>query len=158
MFLADSVPTQLGSAATVTANPENPQAAYQIANVPAEAPIQLMSGAYAGGGGFDLSIQDGSLVLEMTPQGGDQPSTTTVIGGGAGKVAKTNVIMPGQVQSGTGNSYSVTVYPNGRSKAGKDVTVTQLQITSSDTIPAGTWAWVTAEADGSYSMIVPTFL
>lgn len=61
-------------------------------------------------------------------------------------------VIPGQVTGGSGNSYQMTLYPNGYQAPDPDtgqgaltvnVTgVTQLQIVSTETIPAGTWAFV----------------
>lgn len=57
------------------------------------------------------------------------PTPTSTSGGG----------IPGQIQSGSGTSYQVKIFPNGLSKASKTVTATCLQIASSETIPVGTW-------------------
>jgi hypothetical protein len=62
------------------------------------------------------------------------------------------------VVSGSGDTYQVTVYPNGLSGATETVEVTQLQIDAAETIPAGTWAMVTQLADGAYTMQVPVWL
>lgn len=77
--------------------------------------------------------------------------TTTGGGSGAGVI---NILFPpdttddatlapfpfvGQVVSGSGSSYSLTIYPYGTSGTGYTVSATQLQIDGSETINAGTW-------------------
>lgn len=66
--------------------------------------------------------------------------------------------VPGKILSGSGSSYTVELYANGPSKAStKEVTVTQLQIDSGETIPAGTWTFVSQIGDGHF-MQVPVWL
>jgi hypothetical protein len=72
-------------------------------------------------------------------------------GGGGGGI-------PGEVVSGSGDTYTVTIYPNGLLGTTENVTVTQLQIDAGETIPAGTWAIVTQMGDGEYAMVVPVWL
>ena len=60
----------------------------------------------------------------------------------------------GKVQSGSGNTYTVQTFSNGPSKAAdsKTVSVTILQIASTEDIPNGTWIGpisTTTDADGN---------
>lgn len=48
--------------------------------------------------------------------------------------------IPAQIVSGSGNTYTCTLFPNGHEEDGVQVEgVRQLQIDSSETIPAGSW-------------------
>ena len=68
-----------------------------------------------------------AMKLGLTPEFGVGNS-----GGGGG--------LMGVVQSGTGNTYVVTLYPNGPGfPPGGDVTVKVPQIAESEQIPQGTW-------------------
>lgn len=75
-------------------------------------------------------------------------------GGGGGGSGTINILFPpapsddstlapfpfiGQVISGTGSTYSLTIYPYGTSGTGYTRSATQLQIDASETINAGTW-------------------
>jgi hypothetical protein len=73
--------------------------------------------------------------------------TVTSIGGGG---------IPGQIVGGTGLIYQVRLYPNG-STPGNLVTVRQLSIAAGETIPPGTWTFVT-KIGGQYFMQVPVWL
>jgi hypothetical protein len=98
-----------------------------------------------------ISVQGDQLIF-TNPDG--QTS-----GGGAsvgGTAAPT--CFPGLVVSGSGSDYLVNIYPNGIGNAAVEVTVTQLQIDPSQTIPPGTAALVTKTTDGSYYMQVPVWL
>jgi hypothetical protein len=66
-----------------------------------------------------------------------------VVGGGGG--------IPGVVVSGTGDTYQVLL------RDGRTVTVTQLQIDPTATIPAGSAAFVTLY-QGAFVMLVPVWL
>jgi len=95
---------------------------------------------------FNISINPSTG--ELTSDAENQPPP---------KKSVSSSSMPGQVVSGGGSSYLCTVYPNGSAGAAITVNVEQLQIDSSETIPAGTWAIVTKNGN-SYSMQVPVFV
>ncbi len=54
----------------------------------------------------------------------------------------TRTTIPGKIGSGSGNEYSVFIYPAGIDGVDKSVTVKQLQINGSEVIPADTWTMV----------------
>jgi hypothetical protein len=95
----------------------------------------------------DIVFQDGQL--QAQPVDGSPSS--------APPKPPVPAVMPGVVQGGSGDTYSVTVYPKGTGAAGQTVTVKQLQINSVETIPAGTWALVTKNG-GAYTMQVNVWL
>jgi hypothetical protein len=65
--------------------------------------------------------------------------------------------MPGQVLSGSGNTYQVRVYPDGLGAAGQVVTVRQLQIAAGQSIPGQPWTIVSKTTDGKYYMQIPVW-
>lgn len=72
-------------------------------------------------------------------------------------------VYPGRVVSGAADTYVVAIYKNGFTGTPTNVTVKQLQIDITDTIPPNTWALVAegSKADGTgveYTMQVPVFL
>lgn len=76
-------------------------------------------------------------------------------------IQRTRVVCPGVVVSGSGDTYRVRLYPNGLndgSSGGSTLTVTakQLQIASTEAIPAGTWAlvWRYTESEVELAQIV----
>ncbi len=105
---------------------------------------------------FDLMIDaSGDLVVERSDgEGGSESSDNAT----DPEVATSTATFPGKVLSGTGTSYEVEIYPSGLSGDTETVTVTQLQIDASETIPADTWAMVSQQADGTYTMQVPVWL
>jgi hypothetical protein len=79
------------------------------------------------------------------------PAATAQTSSGGGGI-------PGKVLSGSGSTYSVALYENGPASAStKTVTVTQLQIATGETIPAGTWA-IVAKTKTVYSMQAAVWL
>lgn len=67
-------------------------------------------------------------------------------------------VFPGEVVSGSGNTYLVDLYENGPSSPStKTVTVTQLQIHEDSDVPAGTWVMVALNGS-QYSMQVPVWV
>lgn len=72
-------------------------------------------------------------------------TTITSVSGGGG--------IPGEIISGSGNTYQVDIYRNGLSGSATRVSVRQLQIGSGETIPAGTWTMVSQLADGYYMQV-----
>ncbi len=104
------------------------------------------------GGSFDVLIDaSGDLITRGVEEDGDAPADETA------EVSATSTF-PGKVVSGSGATYSVDIYQNGLSQTATRVTVTQLQIDASETIPADTWATVTRQSDGSYFMQVPVWM
>jgi hypothetical protein len=85
------------------------------------------------------------------------PNTVQGPAGGQEQQQPSASAFPGVVLSGSGNNYSMKVYPNGLGGPSQTATVTQLQIDPSEAIPAGTWALVSF-AGGNYSMQVTTWL
>ena len=79
------------------------------------------------------------------PQRGRGEQPTQGGGGGGG--------LPGQVTSGSGSTYQVTVYRQGLAGPGESVSVRQLSIASDESIDAGTWVIVvqTTADDGTVS-------
>ena len=66
---------------------------------------------------------------------------------------------PGTVTGGSGTTYQMDVFPFGLAGGvSKNVTVLQLQIDGSDTLPVGTKAMVSKMADGQYVMQVAVYL
>lgn len=94
--------------------------------------------------------QDGQVAssLAITPQGitTDDGSGPIPIGAGGGG-------LPGSIVSGTGNTYLVNL----TGPPAKTVTVTQLQIDPSATIPAGT-SVIVYQVGTKYVMLVPVWL
>jgi hypothetical protein len=70
----------------------------------------------------------------------------------AKKSSPPRVVFMGQIQSGGGQKYKVQL------DTGDTVDVTQMQISNSAAIPAGTFALVLKLADDSYVMQVPVWL
>jgi hypothetical protein len=96
---------------------------------------------------FIISLNsDGQFVVNEQP----------MVGGGGGSAAATS--FPGQIVSGSGNSYVVAIYALGLSQPPRNVNVTQLEIDPGDAIPAGSWATVSRAADGTFFMQVPVWL
>lgn len=90
---------------------------------------------------------DGDLAItkrdKSTPSVAGAASAGTSTGGGG---------TPCKVVSGSGSTYTVTLYPDGSTgEAGSNVTATQMQIASGETIPAGSWGFVT-KLGSSYFM------
>ncbi len=69
-----------------------------------------------------------------------------------------NSVFAGKITGGSGTSYSVDVYLGGTGSTPTSATVTQLDIDSSETIPANTWALIVRQGNGSYVMQVPVIL
>jgi hypothetical protein len=92
----------------------------------------------------DISISGGNLVF--TPTGATPSSTSS-------SAPATASSFPGKVISGSGSTYTVAIYEAGPAGGSRNVSVTQLQISSSETIPANTWAIVTKNGS-AYSMQV----
>lgn len=68
------------------------------------------------------------------------------------------VVFVGQVSSGgPGNTYQVTIYPDGPTKTGTLVTCTQLSIANTETIPQFTWT-IVVKVGSDYLMQVPVWL
>ena len=72
-------------------------------------------------------------------------------GGGGGRV------MLGQVTSGSGSSYVVTVYPNGTAAAGESVAATVPQIAADERVPAGAFVYVIRNPDGTHEFQPPVY-
>ena len=67
------------------------------------------------------------------------PSTQTVpVKDGKIQIPAADAVFMGTVVSGSGDTYQVTIYPNGRSQPGQTVTATVPQIATGETVPAGT--------------------
>ncbi len=66
-------------------------------------------------------------------------------GGGTGGGA-----IPGIVTGGSGDTYTMTIYPDGTDQAGQSVQVKQLQIDSGETIPVDSWELVSKIGDVYY--------
>ena len=64
-------------------------------------------------------------------------------------------VFAGVIVRGTGNTYEVDVYFNGRQRPATTEIVTQLEIAEDGVIEPGTWALVVREADGKFFMQVP---
>lgn len=96
--------------------------------------------------GTDGTIETGT----GDPTDDDDPTTVAIESGGGGG-------FPGKIISGSGSSYQVDVYEDGLTESPTRRTVTQLQIDSSETIPANTWALVGKIGD-EYFMAVPVWL
>ena len=65
---------------------------------------------------------------------------------------------PGKIQSGTGKTYQVQLYENGKNKpTTRTVTAEQMQIDSSETIPKDTYVFV-FQAGTEYLIQVPVWL
>lgn len=143
MFTNDTTPTQLGSAATAQFNPAV-GAPYQITNAPSgDIPVLSINRQ---GQNFTISFNPTTGVL-----GGEAPT------GAAASRAGANVFS-GQIAAYLGsNLYRVTIYPLGRSQAGEDVEVTQLEGDPLYPHANGRWAAVWKEADGNYAMNLPTW-
>lgn len=60
--------------------------------------------------------------------------------------------MPGQILAGSGTQYQVTSYPQGKGKAGKQVSAECLEL-ANDTIPPGTWVILTKNGNKYYFQI-----
>lgn len=71
-------------------------------------------------------------------------------------------VYPGVVTGGSGGTYNVNIYKQGLTGPTTAVSVKQLQIAGSDSVPSGTWALVSkgTKADGGveYTMQVPVWL
>ncbi len=94
-------------------------------------------------GGTDIDIDlstDGNI---------EQPTA----GSGSASAATTPLAFPGVIVSGTGATYQANIYLNGLSGAATTVTVTQLQISSSETIPVGTSCLVVKSGSNYYAQI-----
>ena len=85
-----------------------------------------------------------------TDADGDPVDESPTIGAGGG--------IPAKIISGSGSTYTIDLYQNGTGEAASDrVTATQLQILSTETIPADTWTLATKIA-GSYYFQVAVWL
>jgi hypothetical protein len=109
------------------------------------------------GGGFLLGQGLNLQFLGTQALGGGTNTNPGPGGGGGGQQPSASSAMPGQIQSGTGTTYTVTIYPSGLSGSTQNVTVTQLQIDNTQAIPAGTWVLVTQNG-GNYYMQSPVWL
>jgi hypothetical protein len=105
---------------------------------------------FGGPGNFTITIINQFGGVETgTSNDGTPPRPQPEQQGGGG--------FPGRVISGEGSTYQVAVYESGLAQAPVTRTVTQLQIASDATVPAGTWALV-GKAGNSYFMQVATWL
>lgn len=156
-MFTDESPLDVGDGVVAKYNSKSQQVPFQIINAPDTGPIPVMAGHRAGGGSFVMTINNGGIQITDTTSSGE-PTVTDVGSGGGSSSPRTNSIMPGKIVGGSSDTYTVMIYPRGRTNAGTNVVVKQLQISVLDTIPAELWVWVVLELDGSYSMIVPTFV
>jgi hypothetical protein len=169
----DSVPLESSAPLTLTQTGSVPALTIQSSGPPGADVIQFQNGNGVVVGG--ITIGDGQLngnqgiTIGPTTVGGiniNNPSNidfspgqgVTTVGqkqaaqsasGGSGNA------FTGTVQSGSGNSYSVAL------SNGTTVTVTQLQIDPTDTIPAGTAVVVVGRQSGGqtiYEMQAPVWL
>lgn len=91
--------------------------------------------------------------------GTNNPPGIDLAGTGTGaNTSSAPTSFPGTIVGGAGSTYSATIYPDGLDGKGQDVAVTQLQIDSSETIPAGTSVIIVQTSDGKYQMQVPVWL
>lgn len=84
-------------------------------------------------------------------------------GGGSNTITYAPSMFPGQVVSGGPGTgpYVVNIYPNGLASASEAVSVTQLELDASDTIPVNTWCMVVKVGPASaplYYTQVPVWL
>lgn len=134
----DSVPASTN--APLTANSSNPDQAPLVVNQFGNGGLSISFNKGQGGG---IQINDG--VPQLVDKNGNP------VGGSGGGV-------PGKVLSGSGSGpYQVQIYPAGLSGTTKTVSVTQLQIDSSDSVPANTWTIVN-QVGSNYYMQVPVWL
>jgi hypothetical protein len=121
----------------VTTTPDGAQTSTQWPSLPAV--------------NFDLPNMDFPELPADIPSFDDTPAPDTP---GGLRTKKTTipsdrrVVVPAQVTGGSGNQYTVSLYPNGSratDPSGNVLTVTAQarcdQIDPSETIPAGTWVW-----------------
>jgi hypothetical protein len=72
--------------------------------------------------------------------------------------ANSGFTVPGQISSGSGNTYNVNLFENGSTSAStRTVSVKQLQISGSETIPSGTWV-VVYQVGSEFFMQTPVWL
>jgi hypothetical protein len=129
-------------------------------NAPAGTPPLQLGNLSLGDSLVSLRGRDGNVIGDLVLEGDGlnfvgpgatpaaQPARPASTGGGG---------IPAQIVSGTGDTYTATVYPKGLSGPTDNVTVKQLSIDPSDTIPAGTWTLVALQADGQYVMQLPVW-
>lgn len=142
-ILRSTIPTELN-------------APLQIGTFPGIAPIQF--GDYTGGSPvFSFTGSNGQPqgTVSYDPNTGQfnhtSPSgTTTPMGGGGSGSGSNTSIFKGVIESGSEETYSVTIYPNGLSGSTSTVSVTQINPIFD--LPAGTPVLVIKGADGSYFM------
>lgn len=122
-------------------------------NVPGFDPADFLSNI----GDFIVTIQYGDGTIETHPnQDPQEPQVLPRKGTGERRAGGAGGI-PGKVVSGSGDTYVMTLYPNGLSGDTETATVKQLQIASGSSIPADTWAVVSVSGD-EYVMQVPVWL
>lgn len=93
------------------------------------------------------------LTTRCRVTGGPQPYAWVV-----SPPANSGFTVPGQISSGTGSTYNVNLFENGSTNAStRTVSVKQLQISGSETIPAGTWV-VVYQVGTEFFMQTPVWL
>jgi len=136
IFTSDSpVPITSPVSVSGTANPTNP------------APLQITLGDNQG-----ITVNHGATqtTFSLDPNGNLQQQTG--LAGGTGVIKPIAGGLIGTVQSGTGSTYQVKLQGTGQV-----VTVTQLSIDPTETIPAGTPV-VVVQVGSAYQMQTPVWL
>lgn len=92
----------------------------------------------------------------------EEGSVTSITGKGRATGTASNSesgggMIPGLIESGTGDTYQVKLFPTNLSEFTTTVEVKQLQIDENETIPIDTWVTVSKHGDG-YIMQVPVWL
>jgi hypothetical protein len=135
IFTSDSpIPITSPVAVSGTGNPANP------------APVQITLGDNQG-----ITLTHGANTTSFSLDGNGNLQQQTGMAGGSGAIKPIAGGLIGTVVSGSGSTYQVAI------KGGPTVTVTQLSIDPSETIPAGTPA-VVVQVGAVYYMQVPTWL
>lgn len=119
-----------------------------------DAPAVSIDSAGVDGGGADVFNitrgRDPDVAFSDVLPGVSTPAAAAA-GGGSGGGG-----VPCKVVSGTGSTYVVTLYPNGVT-AGGNVTATQLQIASDETIPPDSWGFAVL-VGGRYFIQFPVWM
>jgi hypothetical protein len=147
MFGDDTNPVQLGRAINLIYGDVPP---IQIDNVPEE--FDVIQFARRDGFKIFLRIEGGDLVLSTEPPDGQGRSTS-----GSEQARSQTKSYPGRVVSGNGSSYVVTIFPNGTTREGINVSATHPQIDPNEAIPAGTWG-VVLKSGTEYTLFVPVWI
>jgi hypothetical protein len=108
--------------------------------------------------------QDGGETGFVGPTGGgggDQTVVGILPPGPSDKVFP-SFMMIGQITAGSGSSYTATVWPYGVAGTGYVVSVTDLQVAASESIPVGTYLWVigypTSATTAVYYSLQPVYI